>query len=78
MNLHEKCCLRCVGYEFQSVARSTVPQVRVRSLDANLGIPPQCSCSLRSGVQSDRYCGLLGFCSDSDLFQALTGDINKL
>ena len=41
MNLHEKCCLRCVGYEFQSVARSTVPQVRVRSLDANLGIPPQ-------------------------------------
>ena len=24
MNLHEKCCLRCVGYELQSVARSTV------------------------------------------------------
>jgi len=24
MNLHEKCCLRCVGYELQSVVRSTV------------------------------------------------------
>src|SRR5579864_7143812 len=61
MNLHELCCLRRVGYELQSVARSTVPQLRVRSLDANLAYHPKASCSLRSGVQSERDCGLLGF-----------------
>ena len=75
MNLHEKCCLRCVGYEFQSVARSTVPQVRVRSLDANLGIPPQCLTfwrAIRPRLRTPPL--LLRF----NLFQALTGDINKL
>ena len=78
MNLHEKRCLRRVGYELQSVARSTVPQVRVRSLDANLGhtTPMQLLLTfwraIRPLLRTPRL--LLR----SNLFQALTGDINKL